>query len=241
MIGTLVNAAAIVIGALVGLLLKKGIPQRISESIQVAVGLAVMVVGISGVMTSMMTVGDNGKISTDGTMLLIISLVVGTVIGEGLRLEERLTDAGLRLEKKIGSEGFSKGLIAASMLYCVGAMSIVGSFNDALLGDRTILYIKSALDGISAVVLTATLGIGVLFSFIPVLLYQGAISMGAGALTTFFTEPVINSMCLVGFAIVICIGINLMKIGKIRTIGMLPALLIPILYNLLILLKNMWV
>ncbi len=235
------NAAAIIAGALVGLLLKKGIPQRISESIQVAVGLAVVVVGISGVMTAMVTVGENGKISADGTMLLIISLVIGTIIGEGLRLEERLTAAGLRLEKKIGGEGFSKGLISASMLYCVGAMSIIGSFNDALLGDRTILYIKSALDGISAVVLTATLGVGVLFSFVPVLVYQGAISLGAGALSAFFTDRVVDSLCLVGFAIVICIGINLMKIGKIRTIGMLPALLIPILYNLLIMLKNMWV
>lgn len=240
MVGTLVNAAAIIAGSLIGLLLKKGIPQRISESIQAALGLAVIIVGISGVLTSMVTVDDDGRFTTDGTLLLIISLVVGTIIGEGLHLEERLTEAGLKLEKRLGSEGFSKGLIAAAMLYCVGAMSIVGSLNDALLGDRTVLYIKSTLDGISSVILTATLGIGVLFSFIPLLLYQGTISLGASALTAFFTDDVINSMCLVGFAIVICIGINLMKIGKIRTIGMLPALLIPILYNLLIMLKNMW-
>lgn len=241
MVGTLVNAAAVVVGSLLGLLFKKGIPRRISESVQVAVGLAVGVVGISGVLTAMVTVGEDGRFSADGTLLLIISLVLGTVLGEALRLEERLDHAGLRLEKKLGAEGFSKGLIAATMLYCVGAMSIVGALNDALLGDRSVLYIKSALDGISSVVLAASLGAGVLFSFVPLLLYQGAISLGAGAMVNFFTDDVVNSMCMVGFAIVLCIGINLMKLGKIRTTGMLPALLVPILYNLLILLKSLWV
>ncbi|MFA9381480.1 MAG: DUF554 domain-containing protein [Acetanaerobacterium sp.] len=240
MTGTLINAGAIIAGSMVGLLVKKGIPQRISESIQVALGLAVIIVGISGVLTAMVTVGDDGRIATDGIMLLILSLVLGTLLGESIKLEERLTQAGLRLEKKIGADGFAKGLIGASMLYCVGAMSIVGALNDGLLGDRSVLLIKSTLDGISAVVLTATLGVGVLFSFIPVLVYQGTISLGAGALTTFFTDDVVNSMCLVGFALVICIGINLMKIGKIRTVGMLPAMLVPILYNLLIMLKSLW-
>ena len=235
MIGTLINAGAIVVGSLVGLLARKGIPQRISESVQVVVGLAVGIVGISGVLTAMVTVAGDGRFSTDGTMLLIISLVLGTILGEGVRLEERLTNAGLRLEKRIGGEGFSKGLIAASMLYCVGAMAIIGSLNDGLLGDHTVLLIKSALDGISAVVLTATLGVGVLFSFIPVLLYQGAISLGASALSPFFTPVVIDQLCTVGFAIVLCIGINLMKIGKIRMVGMLPSLLVPILYNLILL------
>lgn len=240
MIGTLINAGAIIVGSLIGLLLKKGIPQRISESVQVALGLAVVIVGISGVLQAMVTVGTDGRISTEGTMLLILSLVIGTVIGEALKLEERLTEAGFKLEKRIGGEGFSKGLIAATMLYCVGAMAIVGSLNDGLLGDRTVLLIKSTLDGISAVVLTATLGIGVLFSFIPVLLYQGAISLGASALTGFFTTEVINSVCLVGFALVLCIGINLMKIGKIKTVSMLPALLVPVVYNLLMMLKTLW-
>ncbi len=240
MVGTLINAGAIIVGSMVGLLLKKGIPQRISDSVQVALGLAVVIVGISGVLQAMVTVGTDGRISTEGTMLLILSLVIGTVIGEALKLEERLTEAGLKLEKRMGGEGFSKGLIAATMLYCVGAMAIVGSLNDGLVGDRTVLLIKSALDGISAVVLTATLGIGVLFSFIPVLLYQGAISLGAGALAGFFTAEVINSVCLVGFSLVLCIGINLMKIGKIKTVSMLPALLVPIVYNLLMMLKTLW-
>lgn len=240
MTGTLINVAAVIVGSLAGLLIKKGIPERIVDSLQAAMGLAVCMVGISGVLTNMITVGADGRLSSGGALMLIISLVIGTIVGELTKLDDRINSAGMKLEKRIGAEGFSKGLVFATMLYCVGAMSIVGSINDGLLGDPSVLIIKSTLDGIMSIILTATLGIGVLFSAIPVLLYQGSISLFAGVLKNVFTDSLITQLSIVGFALVICIGINLMKIGKIKTVNMLPSLLVPILYSLLIMLINLW-
>ncbi|MBP0963105.1 MAG: DUF554 domain-containing protein, partial [Oscillospiraceae bacterium] len=183
MTGTLVNAAAIIAGTLIGLLVKKGLPDDKEKAIMKIMGLAVMVIGINGVISSMFTVGADGTLSSSGELLMVVSLIIGTIAGEYLNIDEHLNRFGQRIEEKTKAEGFSKGFISATILYCVGAMAIIGSLNDGLTGDSSVLFIKGALDGTMSIMLTASLGIGVAFSAIPVLLYQGAISLLAGIIS----------------------------------------------------------
>lgn len=191
MTGTLVNAAAIAAGGCVGLLLKKGVKGSHQDSINKALGVAVLVLGLNGVISSMFTVNADGTLASSGELLLIISLVPGTLAGEALRID------------------------------------------DGLRGDASVLYIKSLLDGISSVVLGATLGPGVIFAALPVLVYQGSISLLAGALEPFLAGELLGQICGVGYCLVLCIGINFLGMTKIKTANMLPALLVPVLWSFL--------
>lgn len=241
MLGTLVNAAAIVAGGALGLLLKKGLPPRIEESAMKMVGLGVLVVGLNGVLTSMMQINpETGKLSDSGGIILVLSLAIGGVLGELMGLEEKIHAGGMWVEKKLGKEGFAKGFVASSLLFCIGAMAIVGSIADGLQGDPGILFIKSTLDGITSIVMGASLGFGVLFAAVPVLLYQGAITLGAGFLAPVLTGVLLDQICMVGYCIVLVIGSNLMGMTKYKTANMLPAMLVPVLYNSIALLKVMW-
>lgn len=169
MTGTLVNAGAIVAGGLVGMLLKKGMKPNYEASIHKTLGVAVLILGLNGVIGAMFRVGEGGRISSSGELLLIVSLVVGTFLGELWRIDDRLNGFGTKVEKKIGSAGFGAAFINGALIYCVGAMAIVGALNDGLQGDASVLYVKSLLDGISSIILGATLGAGVCFSAVPVL------------------------------------------------------------------------
>ena len=221
MTGTLVNAAAIAAGGCVGLLLKKGVKGSHQDSINKALGVAVLVLGLNGVISSMFTVNADGTLASSGELLLIISLVLGTLAGEALRIDDRLN--GL----------FAQSFVNGALIYCVGAMAIIGALNDGLRGDASVLYIKSLLDGISSVVLGATLGPGVIFAALPVLVYQGAISLLAGALEPFLAGELLGQICGVGYCLVLCIGINFLGMTKIKTANMLPALLVPVLWSFL--------
>lgn len=234
MTGTIVNALAIVAGSLVGLLVKKGLPQRVEETVVKIMGLAVMVIGFNGIVSSMFTVGADGSLSSSGELLMVVSLVLGAIAGELLNIDGRLDRFGAMIEEKTHAEGFSKGFINASIIYCVGAMAIIGSLQDGLTGDSTVLFVKGALDGTMSIMLTASMGFGVLFSAVPVLIYQGAISLMAGVLSPLISDLLLNQICSVGYVIVAVIGFNFVSSNKIRVANLLPALLVPILYQCLL-------
>ncbi|MGI6664484.1 MAG: DUF554 domain-containing protein [Christensenellaceae bacterium] len=231
--GTIVNAAAVLIGGSIGLFAKKIIKPDLEEFIRKILGFCVMLIGVFGIFTAMATVGENGKLATDGMMLLIISLVLGGTAGCLLKIEAHLAGFGDFLEKKIKVKNFSEGFIAASMLFCAGAMTILGSMQDGLAGDASLLYVKALLDGISALLLASTMGGGVLFSVITILVYQGGLTLAAGLLASVMSEILMDRLSMVGYAIVACIGMNLAEITTIKTADLLPALLIPILYTIL--------
>ena len=201
MTGTLVNAAAIAAGGCVGLLLKKGVKGSHQDSINKALGVAVLVLGLNGVISSMFTVNADGTLASSGELLLIISLVLGTLAGEALRIDDRLNGLSGLVERRLHLSGFAQSFVNGALIYCVGAMAIIGALNDGLRGDASVLYIKSLLDGISSVVLGATLGPGVIFAALPVLVYQGAISLLAGALEPFLAGELLGQICGVGYCL----------------------------------------
>jgi len=235
-IGTIVNVLAVIVGSLIGILLKKGLSERLQESVMKALGIAAMFIGIGSTMSEMLVIGEDGQLSTNGIMLMIVSLVLGTLVGELLRIEERLESIGDRLKKfKLfqGSSRFTEGFVTATLVTSVGAMAIVGAMQDGLNGDPSILFSKSILDFISTMIFASTLGIGVTCSALPMGLYQGLITVFAGVLGGFFTDEMISNVSLVGSVLIFCVGINLFAGKRIKVGSMLPALLVPIIYGLI--------
>ena len=233
--GTLINALLILVGGVIGLVFKKAVSKEMEFSVHKATGVAVLVIGVCGVLSVMLKAGADGKVSSSGELLLVVSLTLGTFVGELLKLEERLNKGCKWIENKFKMSGFATGFITSTMIYCVGAMAIVGSINDGLLGDSSTLVTKGILDGVTSVVLAASLGYGVLFSAIPVLLYQGGMTLLAGLLDNVLKGAPLDNICMVGYALVMCIGINFLYNGdkKIKTVNMLPSLLVPVGYAIL--------
>ncbi|MGN0983580.1 MAG: DUF554 domain-containing protein [Gemmiger sp.] len=227
MTGTIVNAVAIVAGGAAGLLAKKGIPVHMEDALHRAMGLAVIVIGMNGVITNMISVSSDGALSSSGELLLVFSMVLGVLAGEALRIEERLNGLSGMVEQKLHLSGFAASFVSGTLIYCVGAMAIIGSLNDGLRGDPSVLYVKSTLDGVSSIVLGATMGPGVIFSALPVALYQGAITLLAGLLEPVLQGELLRQICAVGYVLVACIGINFMGQYHIKTANFLPALLVP--------------
>lgn len=221
LLGTLVNTAAVLIGGSIGLLLKKGLPAKISDTVMKGVGLCVVYIGISGSL--------NGK----NALITIISIAVGAVIGELLDLDGKITRLGGFLENKFSKTGdkgktpIAKGFVSASLLFCVGAMAIVGSLNSGLSHNHEMLYTKSLLDFISSIIFAASLGVGVLFSAIFVLVYQGAITLLAQFVAPFLTEVVIAEMTCVGSVLIIGLGMNMIGITKLKVMNYVPAIFLP--------------
>ena len=229
--GTLVNAAAVVCGGLIGLLLKKGMKPSLEQAVHKALGVAVVILGLNGVISSMFTVAANGALSSSGELLLIVSLVAGTLVGELLQIDARLMRFSQKIERKVGAEGFAAAFVNGTLLFCVGAMTVVGAINDGLHHDPGVLYVKSMLDCISSIVFGATLGVGVCFAAIPLLLYQGGLTLAAGLVAPYLQGALLGQICMVGYAMVACIGINfLTSAPRIKTANLLPALLVPVLW-----------
>ncbi len=222
MLGTIVNSMAIIIGSILGVVLKRGIKEVYRSTIMDGIGLAVIIIGIMG------------GIKSENIVLVIGSIVLGSLLGEIIDIEGKLDNIGNRLEKRLGRDdsNFSKGFVTASLVYCIGAMAVVGALESGLLGDHETLFAKSMLDGISAIIFSSTLGIGVLFSAIPVFIYQGSISILAGLVKDILTPEVILEMSSIGGILIMAIGINILGIKKIRVGNMLPAVFIPIFYYL---------
>lgn len=220
MLGTIVNVIAIIGGALLGIIIKRGIKEEYKNTIMDGIGLAVITIGIMG------------AIESKNIMLVIASIVVGSIIGEIIKIEDRLDNLGDSLQNKFGGKdsNFSKGFVTASLVYCVGAMAIVGALESGIQGNHETLFAKSILDGISSIIFSSTLGIGVAFSSIPVLIYQGGITLLANLVKDLLTPEVINEMSAVGSILIMAIGINILGIKKIKVGNMLPAIFIPIFY-----------
>ncbi len=183
---------------------------------------------------AVMLIGIKSALITDDILIVIISLAVGSVIGEFVGIESGLEKLGQWIEKRFSSESgaISKGFVTASLVYCVGSMAIVGSFESGLTGNHQTLFAKSALDGISAIIFASSMGIGVLLSFIPVFLYQGLLTLTAGLIKPFLIESVISQMSATGGLLILAIGINLLGVVKIRVGNMLPAIFVPFVYYL---------
>lgn len=226
MIGTLVNAGAVLCGSLIGLAAKKWIRQSMSDALMKVIGLATLLIGLGGTLSYMLQIGDDGSVTSDGGMLLLVSLVIGALIGELLKIDDRISRLSGWVERKMRLDGFAKGFISATLLFCVGAMTVVGSFNDGLNHDPSLLFVKSAMDCASSVFLSAALGVGVLFAFVPLLLYQGALTLCAGLLAPVLAGDTLDAVCLVGYAMIVAIGLNLTGASKFKTANLLPALVV---------------
>ena len=216
-IGTLINAVSVLLGGTIGLLFKGKIPVAFSESIIRAIGLCVCIIGI------------NGAIKGD-MMLLVVSLALGAFIGELLHIEQGLNKLGSWLQKSFSKEDahstFAEGFVAATLLFCVGAMAIIGSIESGLGNDRSIIITKSILDGITAMVLASSLGLGVLFSAGVILLYQGSIEFFAGSLQGVLSEELIMQISAAGSVMILAIGLNMVLNVKIKVANLLPGLVV---------------
>ncbi|MDD2586115.1 MAG: DUF554 domain-containing protein [Syntrophomonadaceae bacterium] len=218
MTGTFINAGVIIVAGAVGLLLRKGIPEEMNCSLQNALGLLILVIGIYY------------GIKADSFAVVGLSLAIGVVIGEWRQWEHKLENLGARLEKMLGGEKnqFTKGFVSASLVFCIGAMGVIGALENGLTGDYHILLIKSILDGILAIIFSASMGVGVLFSSIPVLFYQGAISLAAGLLKPFVNDVMLNNITAMGGILIAGLGLNILGVAKIRVANFLPGIfLVP--------------
>lgn len=224
MFGVIVNCLAVVLGGSIGLVFKKGLPKKIADTVMNGLALCVLYIGISGALT--------GK----KTLVAILSIVIGAVIGELLDLDLRITQLGNWAESKFKNKenseekvSISQGFVTSSLLFCVGAMAIVGSLQSGLAGNNQTLFTKSLLDGVSAVIFASSLGAGVLLSSILILVYQGSIALLAQFISPYLTTPIISEITCVGSLLIIALSLNMLKLTKIKVMNLVPAVFLPIL------------
>ena len=232
--GTIINTLAVIFAGVIGILLKKGIAKRFERILMQANGLAVIFIGISGVLKYMLVI-ENENISVQGTMLLIFSLVIGSLIGEWINITAKMELIGEKLKKiaKVKSDNrFVDGFVTTSLIVCVGAMAIVGSIQDGLTGDSSMLIAKSLLDFVVVIVLTATYGIGAAFSAVPIFVYQGSITLISVLFGSVISSLLIAELSFVGSALIFCVGVNLIREKTFCVANMLPALLLPVVVEL---------
>ena len=220
MLGTIVNCLTVIVGSLIGLMCKKGISERFSNAVMQGLALCVLYIGISGALE-----GQN-------VLVAILSMAVGALLGEAIDLEKRLENCGARLEKLVSKDNkdgsIAKGFVAASLLFCVGAMSIVGSLQGGLFGNHETIFAKSLIDGIAAIVLTSAMGIGVMFSAAFILVYQGGIALCAGFLAPVLTDAVVAEMTCVGSLLIVALSLNMLKVTRLKVMNYVPAIFMPI-------------
>ncbi|MDE7447072.1 MAG: DUF554 domain-containing protein [Lachnospiraceae bacterium] len=234
-LGTIINTAGVIAGGLIGLGLKNGIKKNMQDIMMQACGVATIFIGGAGALSKMLVFQD-GKLETQGTMLLIFSLVLGSLLGEWINIEQKMDLLGERIKKAVKAENdnlFVEGFVNVSLIICVGAMAIVGSVQDGISGDYSMLVAKAILDLIIVVVFAATYGIGAVFSAVPIFVYQGAITLAAAFLGSFVSEAMINDLSFIGSALIFCVGVNIGFGKKFRVGNMLPALIVPVLYEIL--------
>lgn len=228
MLGTIVNAIAIILGGGLGLLLKGGIKERYRVIITQAQGMAVVFIGLSGAITNMQKEGAH-------PILFVISLVIGALLGEWIDIEKKLEQLGCFIESKMSStSNIAVGFVTTSLLFCVGTMAILGSIESGINGNHSILYAKSILDGVIAIILASSLGFGVLLSAASVFIYQGSITVCAIWLQPFITDNMLREVGIVGGILITIIGLNLLEITKIKVGNMLPAVVVPVVYYIII-------
>ena len=225
LIGTIINVGAILLGSALGLLLRRSFKQAIADVVLQGLGLCVILIGLTG------------ALKTDNILLVILSMVVGGVLGALIGIGKRLDDLGAYAQRKLvrGEQGedstFAKAFVTASLVFCVGAMAVVGALDSGIRGDHSTLIAKSALDGVASVVFASALGPGVLLSALPVLVYQGSIALLGNLVAPLLSTAVVNEMSAVGGLLIVGVGINMLLKAEIRVADLLPAIFIPFLYT----------
>ncbi|MCU4165339.1 DUF554 domain-containing protein [Carboxylicivirga caseinilyticus] len=219
--GTLVNIVAVLIGSTIGMVVGSRLPQRVVKSVFQAIGLFTIVIGI--------------VMALKGSEMLVIvfSLIIGTIIGELLRIDESTERMSAKIKRilKVGNPHFSEGLITSFLLFCMGAMTILGAIDEGLGNGSEILFTKSMMDGFSSMALASVMGVGVTFSIVPMLIYQGGITLLAYWLGDFMAQQIISELTAVGGILLIGLGINILEIKQLKIMNMLPALLLVILFT----------
>ena len=222
MLGTIVNSLAIILGSVLGVLLKKVISEKVSNTVMCGMALCVMYIGVSG------------SLECTDPLMLVVSMAIGALIGETIDIDKYLNKLGNLIEGKVSKKNkesnVSKAFVTASLIFCVGAMAIIGSFNSGISGDHTVLFTKSLIDGVTSLVLASTLGIGVIFSSVMVFIIQGILTLFAGFLAPLLSDMMIANITAVGSLMIIAISLNMLKITKIKVVNLVPAMLIPPLY-----------
>ena len=234
-LGTLINTAAVFLGGLIGMCLKNGLKKNVQDILMQACGVATIFIGASGTLAKMFVI-ENNNVSVKGTMLLIISLVLGGMLGEVMHIEDTMDSLGERIKKAVKAEKdnlFVEGFVNVSLITCVGAMAIVGSIQDGISGDYSLLMTKSILDLVIVVVFSSTYGVGAVFSAVPIFVYQGSITLMAAVGGSFLSDAIISDLSFVGNALIFCVGANIAFGKKFRVGNMLPALIVPVIYNCL--------
>ena len=226
MVATLVNCGVIIVGCIIGLFIKGGIPERFNKIIMNGLALCAMFIGFSGALE-----GNN-------TIITIVSMALGALVGELIDIDKWLNKLGETIQKKLdkgnGKESrIAEGFVNASLLYCVGAMSIVGALQAGLSGNYDTIYAKTVLDGVSSVIFSASMGIGVIFSSVTVLLYQGGITLCASFLSGILSQAVIAEMTAVGSLMIVGLGLNLLEVTDIKIANLLPGILVPVVLGLI--------
>ena len=226
MIGVLVNVITVAIGSCIGMLFKKGIPERVSKAVMTGLGVCTLYIGISGSLC-----GDN-------VLILIASVVLGVIVGTLLDIDGAVNRLAQKVEDKFRKGGkevsIAEGMVTATLLFCVGAMTVTGSIQAGLTGDNSILITKATLDLVAAMMLASSLGVGVLFSAVSILVFQGGLVLLSGLIAPYLSDGAINEMTCAGSVLIMMIGTNLMGITKIKVADFMPAILFaPIIYNLI--------
>lgn len=217
-LGTIVNALAVILGSSVGLLLRRGLPERMRGIVFQGIGICTLLIGMQL------------ALKVENLLVLVFAVLLGGLLGEWARLEDRLKDLGERLRQRLkSSEGrFTEGLLMAFLIFCVGSMTVVGALEEGTTGNPQLLYVKSVLDGFTSIALAATYGIGVLFSVVPLLLYQIGLTLLAGAIEPLLGAAVLSQMTAVGGVLILGIALNVLEIRTVRVTNFLPALLIVV-------------
>ena len=221
MLGTIANVVAIVLGGIAGTVIKKGVPPKIAGTVVKGLALAVLLVGVEN------------ALKVNNLLLVMLSMVVGGIAGELWDVDQRLKNFGDAIERRCKGKGgkVSDGFVTGTLLYCVGAMAIVGSLESGLSGNHQILFAKAVLDGIMSLIFASTLGIGIALSGLSVLLYQGSITMAATSLQPLLSEAVKADTSAIGGLLIIGMSLNMLELDKIKVANQLPAIFIPILYQ----------
>lgn len=234
-LGTILNIICIIIGGIIGCLFGKKIKPQLQTTLFHVMGISILVIGISGVLEKMLVI-DHNTLTTSGSMMIIISLTSGAIIGEALNIENKIEQLGEWLKEKSNSASdpvFVSGFVNASCTVCIGAMAVIGAVEDGVSGNYMILLSKGIVDAVIICVMCATSGKGCIFSAIPVGIFQGSVTLVAMVLGPFFTPLAIHHLALVGSVLISCVGINMIWDIKIRVANLLPSLIIAMLFALI--------
>ena len=232
--GTIFNTIAVLVGGTVGILLKKGMPERFRKIVFDATATAVFLIGLTGVMSGALVAAEDGSISSRYVLILLLSLASGAVVGEAMRIDRGFEKVAEWIRKKFSSGGDNKlgeGFAATTILFCAGAMAIVGSIEDGIMGNPTTLYTKGIIDAISAVIFGSVYGVGVLLSAGSVFAYQGVLTLLASLIAPYLGEVVVGQMSLVGSAVLMLIAFDMWEIRKFNVANLIPAAFMPLVFS----------